>query len=38
MEAGENEMRAGLPLLAQLPLEGTIITGDAIFAQEKSAN
>lgn len=38
MEAGENEITAGLRLLAQLPLEGTIITGDAIFTQKKFAN
>ncbi|MBL8677036.1 MAG: transposase [Alphaproteobacteria bacterium] len=38
MEAGENEITAGLRLLAQLSLEGTIITGDAIFAQKKFAN
>lgn len=38
MEAGENEITAGLRLLAQLPLEGVVITGDAIFAQKKSAN
>ena len=34
MEAGENEITAGLRLLAQLPLEGTVITGDAIFTQK----
>ena len=38
MEAGENEITAGLRILADLPLEGTIITGDAIFAQKKSVN
>lgn len=38
MKAGENEITAGLGLLADLPLEGTIVTGDAIFAQKKSAN
>lgn len=38
MEEGENEIKAGLRLLAHLPLEGTIITGDAIFAQKKFAN
>lgn len=38
MEAGENEITGGLRLLAQLPLEGAVITGDAIFAQKKSAN
>jgi len=38
METGENEIKAGLRLLAELPLEGTIITGDAIFTQKKFAN
>ena len=35
IEAGENEITAALRLLADLPLEETIITGDAIFAQKK---
>ena len=34
MEAGKNEITAGLRLLAQLPLDGAVITGDAIFAQK----
>jgi len=38
METGENEITAGLRIVARLPLEGTIITGDAIFAQKKFAN
>jgi hypothetical protein len=38
MNAGENEITAGLRLLAALPLEGTVVTADAIFAQKKSAN
>jgi predicted transposase YbfD/YdcC len=38
MNVGENEITAGLRLLAELPLEGTVVTADAIFAQKKSAN
>ena len=38
METGENEITAGLRVLSDLPLEGTIITEDAIFAQKKSIN
>jgi hypothetical protein len=36
MEKGENEITAALRLLENFPLEGTIVTGDAIFAQKKS--
>lgn len=36
MEEGENEITGALRLLSSLPLEGAIITGDAIFAQKKS--
>lgn len=38
MEAGENEITAGLRILEDLALEGTIITGDAIFAQKNSVD
>lgn len=37
MEKGENEISAALRLLEKLNLEGVVITGDAIFAQKKSA-
>lgn len=37
MEKGENEITAALRLLEKLNLEGAVITGDAIFAQKKSA-
>lgn len=36
MEKGENEITAALRLLENLPIEGAIVTGDAIFAQKKS--
>lgn len=36
MEKGENEITAALRLLETLPLEGVVLTGDAIFAQKKS--
>lgn len=35
LEKGDNEITAALRLLSELPLEGTIVTGDAIFAQKK---
>lgn len=38
MDVGENEITAGLRLLAALPLEGAVVTADAIFTQKKSAN
>lgn len=38
MEKGENEITAALRLLESLPIEGAVLTGDAIFAQKKSAN
>jgi predicted transposase YbfD/YdcC len=34
LEVDENEITAGLILLAELLLEGTIMTGDAIFAKK----
>jgi hypothetical protein len=37
MEAGENEITAALRLLECTNIEGKIVTGDAIFAQKKSA-
>lgn len=36
MEKGENEITASLRLLESLSIEGTVLTGDAIFAQKKS--
>ena len=36
MEKGDNEITAALRLLENLPIEGAIVTGDAIFAQKKS--
>ncbi len=36
MAEGENEITAALRLLDSLPLEGAVVTGDAIFAQKKS--
>lgn len=38
MNPGENEITAAIRLLETLTLKGLIITGDAIFAQKKSAN
>jgi len=38
MEEGENEISAALRLLEQLNLQGSIVTGDAIFAQKKFVN
>lgn len=35
MEPGQNEITAALVLLKQLPLDGAIITGDAIFCQRE---
>jgi hypothetical protein len=35
LEPQENEITASLKLLASLPLEGAVVTGDAIFAQKK---
>ena len=32
---GQNEITAALALLKELPLEGAIITGDAIFCQRE---
>jgi len=37
MEEGENEISAAMRLLSDAVIEGGIITGDAIFAQKKSA-
>jgi hypothetical protein len=38
MVQGENEITAALRLLQGMELTGKVITGDAIFAQKKSAN
>ena len=38
VEKGENEITAALRLLESLPIEGAVVTGDAIFAQKKCAN
>lgn len=35
VEKGENEITAALRLLENLPIEGAVVTGDAIFAQKK---
>lgn len=35
-ESGENEITAAIRLLQGLELEGTVITGDALFSQKKS--
>jgi hypothetical protein len=35
LEPGQNEITAALSLLKQLPLEGAIVTGDAIFCQRE---
>lgn len=37
MQRGENEISAALRLLQGMDLQGKVITGDAIFAQKKSA-
>ena len=37
MAEGENEITSALRLLEKLPIEGCVITGDAIFTQKKSA-
>jgi predicted transposase YbfD/YdcC len=37
MEKGENEVTAAIRFINETEIEGAIITGDAMFAQKKSA-